>query len=296
MPTAVRVFIIVWAAGFVLAGLLISAWAYFDAKEAIRSGSWPSTEGEVTSQKIDVSRSRDSDGRTKTSYTPRLAYQFRVNGKVYRGNRMQIGQWSYNTRAKASAAINRLTDDTKCTVFYDPNDPKTCTLEAGFKFHHALFIGFGLLFCVVGIGGGWLFLSGQGVKTGTKKKPRKKSNRTELMKKETRPRAKTSVTTGPRAQTLEENITRWGREHIGTGDDTLVDWEIISSFDDQHLSYVEVEPFPKAVGYDKFIFVISFTEQPADLVATYCLEDGQFSLFSRNAETDEDLPDSLSAT
>ena len=162
------------------------------------------------------------------------------------------------------------------------------------QFHHALFVGFGLLFCVVGIGGAWLFLSNTGKQNSKKKRPASTAKRSNPVEQRPRPRPNRPALEGPRGKTLEENITRWGREHIGSGDDTPVDWEIFWSFDDGHLSYVEVEPFPNEVGYDKFIFVISFKELPADLVATYCLEDGRFLLFSRNGDTDEALPDELS--
>lgn len=90
------------------------------------------------------------------------------------------------------------------------------------------------------------------------------------------------VLSGPRADILKDNITRWGREHIGTKDDSLVDWRILSSRDDEHLSYVQVEPIPKKAGYDEFVFVISFSEEPANLMATYCLKKDGFYLFSYN--------------
>jgi hypothetical protein len=289
-----RLFILLWGAGFILGGLLFATLGYFEAKEALQSGSWPSVEGEVLSQKIDVQRSRDSDGDRTINYRPQVTYQFEVEGKLYQGSRLQIGQPSYNSRAKAAKAMKRLTEGDRCTVFYDPDNPKTCTLEAGLQFHHVLFVGFGLLFCVVGVGGSWLFLANTGNQNSKKKRPASTAKRSNSG--EQRPRPTHPALDGPRAKMLEENITRWGREHIGSGDDTPVDWEIISSFDDGHLSYVEVEPFPNEVGYDKFIFVISFKIQPPDLIATYCLEGGQFLLFSRNTDTDEELPDELSGS
>ncbi len=98
---------------------------------------------------------------------------------------------------------------------------------------------------------------------------------------------------GPRGQILADNITAWGREHVGTGDDTLVTWSILSARDENHLSYVEVAPEPDEVGYDKFVFVISFADEEPNLIATYCFEDGKFLMFSSNAEMEEDLPDEL---
>ncbi len=92
------------------------------------------------------------------------------------------------------------------------------------------------------------------------------------------------VLTGPRAEALKANMTRWGREHVGTGDDTLVDWQIVSARDDQQLTYVEVEPVPKEVGYDKFVFVISFEKEEGSLIAAYCLEKDGYYLFSSSAD------------
>ena len=291
---ASRLFILIWAAGFVLGGLLFATLGYFHAREAIQSNDWPSVAGQIISKKIDVTHNRDSDGHRTTSYEPKVIYEFRVDEQIYQAERMQIGLTSYNTRAKASDAIDRLTDGDKCTVFYNPENPEVSTLEVGFQLHHGMFIGFGLLFCMIGIGGAWLFLAN--TKGGRSATPglENRAQQSELDEPFKRPQTEAFAPGGPRTRTLEQNITRWGREHIDSGDDTPIDWKMISSFDDGHLSYVEVEPSPNEVGYDKFIFVISFKRQPPDLIATYCLEGGRFLLFSRNAGTDEELPDELS--
>ncbi len=294
MPTAGRLFVIIWAGGFILGGLIFAIIGFFQAKEAMDSGSWPSSDGKVISKTIDIKHSRDSDGNRETSYIPKIEYEFRVDDKLYRGDRLRIGQTSYSSKAKASAAMKALTQKSQCIVFYNPEDPETCTLEAGLKFHHVLFIAFGLLFSVLGIGGAWLMLSKtKGVQTNSNQEHATTQNSKKQVANESRPPQTRTALSGPRARTLQENITRWGREHIGSGDDTLVDWNILSSFDEQHLSYVEVEPYPNEVGYDKFIFVISFKEIPADLIATYCLEGGSFLLFSSNADADENLPSKL---
>ena len=102
------------------------------------------------------------------------------------------------------------------------------------------------------------------------------------------------VPADPRDEILAENITAWGREHVGTGDDTLIDWHILSSRHEGDLSYVEVKPTPQEVGYDKFVFVISFADEPAGLIATYCFENGEYLMFSTTADLADELPDTLS--
>jgi len=86
------------------------------------------------------------------------------------------------------------------------------------------------------------------------------------------------------------------RRVSSVGDDTLIDWYIHYSIDDGDVSCVEVEPFPKEVGYERFIFVVSFKKPNADLVATCCFEDGTFLLFSSSVDSQgislpERLPD-----
>ena len=285
-----RIFTFFWSGGFILGGLLFSTIGFIQLDEVIASRSWLSTDGRVLSKRVEVSHSRDSDNRNKTNYKPIVAYQFTVEGRTYRGNRLRISAWSYQKRSAATVALEKLTSNGQCIVFYDPDNPDRSSLTAGFTWGDFLMPAMGIMCCLCGLVGGW-FMTAEDRRA--RKRSKQKSNRSidtsshEVNQAEISapmPDPKIPSEFGPRGVTLQKNIIRWGREQIGTGDDTLIDWYIHSSMDDGDVSYVEVEPFPKEVGYDRFIFVVSFKKPNADLVATYCFEDGEFLLFSYSAD------------
>tara|TARA_B110000495_G_C23035316_1_gene618086 strand:- start:2719 stop:3693 length:975 start_codon:yes stop_codon:yes gene_type:complete len=298
-----RIFTLIWSGGFILIGLLFSILGLMQLDEAIASRSWLSTDGRVLSKSVAVSHSRDSDNRSQTTYKPIVSYQFTVEGKTYHGNRLRISAWGYQKRSAATAALEKLTSNDQCVVFYAPDNPDRSSLTAGFTWGDLVMPLLGTVSCLIGLVGGW-FMTAEDRRA--RKRSKQKSGRSigtsshEVNQAElsaSMPDPKIPSQFGPRGVTLQKNINRWGRENIGTGDDTLIDWYINSSMDDGDVSYVEVEPFPKAVGdYERFIFVVSFKKPNADLVATYCFEDGRFLLFSSIADAQgislpEKLPD-----
>ena len=286
-----RIFTIVWSGGFILGGLLFSVIGFMQLDEAIESRSWLSTDGRVLSKSVAVSHSRDSDNRNKTTYQPKVDYEFTVEDRTYHGHRLRISAWGYQKRSAATAALEKLTSNGQCVVFYAPDNPDRSSLTAGFTWGDLLMPFLGTVCCLCGLVGGW-FMTVEDRRA--RKRSKQKSKRSigtsshevdhaELSA--SMPDPKVPSQFGPRGVTLQKNINRWGREQIGTGDDTLIDWYIHSSIDDGDVSYVEVEPFPKEVGYERFIFVISFKKPNADLVATYCFENGTFLLFSSSVDS-----------
>ncbi|MEE2641585.1 MAG: DUF3592 domain-containing protein [Planctomycetota bacterium] len=292
-----RLFTFFWAGGFILGGLVFAIIGFMGAGEAFQSGSWPSVEGEVISKKVTRSESRDSDGDTRVSYNPVLEYHFRVDEQIYHGHRLQIAGFSYDSSERAWSAINELITDDRCLVYYNPDNPEQSSLTAGFRANHLLFPAIGIICCLVGLAGGWLMnredmadlRSGKGKNTGDPADA--SAGETSTPTEEAPPPPKDPAQWGPRGDFLQQNITRLGREHVGT--DSPVDWYIHAVMDEGPLSYVEVEPFPKDTGYDKWVFVVWFDPQPAELVATYCFENGDFYLFSSQADKPFPLPGRL---
>jgi len=95
-----------------------------------------------------------------------------------------------------------------------------------------------------------------------------------------------------REKYLRENIISIAEEHFP--DDTGLEWIIHAFTHKEHLTIVEVEPKPDTVGYTHFKFVVSFKDANAPMVvATYCLEDGHYTLLSTIENLTEDLPKAL---
>jgi len=82
-----------------------------------------------------------------------------------------------------------------------------------------------------------------------------------------------------REQYLRDHITEIAEDCFP--DDTGIEWRIRGFDHKKSLSYVEIEPVPNAVGYDRFRFAVSFAnpESPSTM-AVHALEDGRYFLLS----------------
>jgi len=73
-------------------------------------------------------------------------------------------------------------------------------------------------------------------------------------------------------------------------DDTGLTWSILNFSHKGFLTYVEVVPNSDTVGYERFVFVISFESTPADVIAVYAWEDGVYGLLATVKDLQVDLP------
>lgn len=76
-------------------------------------------------------------------------------------------------------------------------------------------------------------------------------------------------------------------------EDTGLTWSIRKFSHKGFLTYVEVEPNSDTVGYERFVFVISFESAPAREIAVYALEDGVYKLLATVQNPPVELPDVL---
>ena len=88
---------------------------------------------------------------------------------------------------------------------------------------------------------------------------------------------------------LRQNIVSLAEEEFP--DNIGLEWNIIGFMHKEHLTYVEVVPNSDTVGYAQFQFVVSFeNKSPTMVIATYCFEEGKYSLFSTINDMKEELP------
>ena len=260
---------------------------FMQAGEAFRSGAWSSVEGKVVRTEVKRNVSRNSDGRSRVSYSPVLEYHFQVGDRIFHGHRMQILGHGYNSRRAASHAIKELITDNRCLVYYNPTDPEQCSLKVGLEARHLFAPAAGFAFFLIAQVIGWRIYR-QSTASRRSGDPDGTSVEQPVSSNEELPPPHDPAELGPRGEFLQQNVTRLGREHIGS--DSPVHWYIHSVLDEGPLSYVVVEPFPKDAGYDKWVFVVWFDPQPAELVATYCFENEDFHRFSSLASYPHSLP------
>ena len=116
---------------------------------ALRGGSaskiWPTVEGRVISSTV---QTKHGTGGDITRYYPVVEYEYSVEGKSLRGNRITFDTQPMDHTSAASIA-NRYSVRRSVPVFYDPEDTANSVLEPGTSGTSWLGIGVGIVFAVV---------------------------------------------------------------------------------------------------------------------------------------------------
>lgn len=132
-------------------GIFLLAWGGYEMKRAYESRTWPDTQGTVTSSYIGKRSHRDSNNSTSIVYTPKIRYQYQVEGKHYTCNRIGFGGESGGKRSKAKKVVDKYPSGKKVTVYYNPQDPKIAVLKAGFSLGALFAFLAGIIFFGVGV-------------------------------------------------------------------------------------------------------------------------------------------------
>jgi hypothetical protein len=95
---------------------------------------WPSTMATVVRSWVDVSQhsSLDANGfsTTSTAYTPKVVYNYMVNGRAYSNDRVTVGAWAVSrSQDTAEATVHRFPPGATVPVFYNPTNPADSALE-----------------------------------------------------------------------------------------------------------------------------------------------------------------------
>jgi hypothetical protein len=87
--------------------------------------SWLSTTGTVVKSRVEVS------GGDHTSVTPRVIYQYEVNGTMYQADRIRAGDihMRISTSGGAYATVDHYPEGATVTVYYNPMNPAEAALE-----------------------------------------------------------------------------------------------------------------------------------------------------------------------
>lgn len=116
---------------------------------ALRGGraskTWPTVEGRVISSTV---QTKHGTGGDITRYYPVVEYEYSVEGKSLRSNRINFNTQPMDQTSAASIA-KRYSAGRRVTVFYDPEDRANSVLEPGTPGASWLGIGVGIVFAVV---------------------------------------------------------------------------------------------------------------------------------------------------
>ena len=90
---------------------------------------WPSARGKVVVSEVREIDTTDDDGKTDTSYSPRIEYEYTVGSETHRGSRIQFGGPWGGSEVGALSYVERYPLCAEVEVAYDPAAPERCTLE-----------------------------------------------------------------------------------------------------------------------------------------------------------------------
>jgi len=116
---------------------------------ALRGGrasqNWPSVDGKIISSSI---RTSSSSGAGRSRYYPVVEYEYSVDGKSLRGDRISFDTQPVSHQS-ATVITKRYSVGRVVPVFYDPEDASKCVLEPGTSRISWLGIGLGIVFALV---------------------------------------------------------------------------------------------------------------------------------------------------
>ena len=89
------------------------------------SQNWLATTGTVIKSRVEVS------GGEITSVSPRVIYEYEVNGQQYQADQIKAGDkfWAARTSQEAYNTIDRYPEGLEVTVYYNPANRAEATLE-----------------------------------------------------------------------------------------------------------------------------------------------------------------------
>lgn len=133
---------------FAVAGLIVLTLGCRSLWRADSSKGWPTAEGVIVSSVVGTDYS--SDG---TTYRPEVRFTYAVDGKEYRGNRVQFGGdvWT-SWRSSADDVVGRYPEGRRVEVAYAAKDPSESVLEPGIAAKTWLLPGIGFVFMAAGFG------------------------------------------------------------------------------------------------------------------------------------------------
>lgn len=110
----------------VVVGLLALAVAV-KMREVGNARTWQKTTGTVTRSEVRVEKRRDLDDRERMRSVPVVEYEYSVNGKRFKGNRISLAE--IIPESDIESILDRYPSGKEATVYYDPANPRQAVLE-----------------------------------------------------------------------------------------------------------------------------------------------------------------------
>lgn len=136
---------------FAIVGILLTVfWGIPTARNAVKSGGWPSIEGSVRLSEL-VTNYDDQDG--SVTYTAKVLYAYSVDGVEHTGSTVAFGDYGSSDPSHAGGIVSRYPVGSRVQVYYDPDNQNSSVLEPGAGWSSFVGIIAGVLFAAIGIFG-----------------------------------------------------------------------------------------------------------------------------------------------
>jgi hypothetical protein len=92
---------------------------------------WPTVPGMIVSSELE-SQTERHHRKPITTYGAGIRYAYEVEGKAYESDQVQLGGTSETSQpGESERMVARYPEGKRVTVYYDPADPATATIEPG---------------------------------------------------------------------------------------------------------------------------------------------------------------------
>ena len=140
------------------AGVWLLSLGSTDLAHGFASRSWPAVEGTIVRRELETYKTSAESGPS-TLHRIIVSYDFSVYGYTYQGNRLRFRDAGFGSPREAHEYLGRLVHDSRCQVFYQPNDPNESTLvtvvRAGALVECLLLLAVGVVLVALGVYVAW---------------------------------------------------------------------------------------------------------------------------------------------
>lgn len=136
------------------AGLFALTWGIQGVLASLASKDWPTAEGTITQSELEKRRKKggaaSNQRRNRFTYTPRVTYEFIVEGQTYTGTRLSFSDYATSNEDQMQQVLAPYPVGTQITVYYDPDKPTECSLQTGFGWTPVAVTGAGCILSFIG--------------------------------------------------------------------------------------------------------------------------------------------------
>ena len=131
MVKTVEIVLRVVGTGIVGIGVLTAYGTVRMRLKTAQAHKWPTVTGTIVSSELE-SKTEDHSRKPIRTYGAAIRYAYEVDGKAYESDQIQLGGTSETSQpGEFERMVARYPEGMRVTVYYDPDDPATATIEPG---------------------------------------------------------------------------------------------------------------------------------------------------------------------